>query len=334
MAMALEVIQPHRTWDILDASKLTCYMECPRKFFFRYILGWAPDYPNNHLVFGSAWHTAMEHLLRESYSPDSLLEAKHLFMAYYRQHFGADTDEIYVPKHPANALNALDAYFQKYKHEMHTYKVLFTEIAGLVMVGDNTTMTFKMDAVLQDLEHDKIIGLDHKTSQRKMSNWGDHWTLSGQMLLYLHTLYCLYGENAPVEMLVRCGFFYKAQPNNFEEHPIDKSLEQMEAWLARTTRWIEALDKDKAMLANEDDTDQVSMASFPQNDTACFNYGQQCTYFDFCNTWSNPLMRCERQPIGYKVEFWDPMALPEIRTKVDLTQPLMEGTENGTTQRQ
>jgi CRISPR/Cas system-associated exonuclease Cas4 (RecB family) len=65
-------MQEHETWQVLDATKLQTYMRCPRKFFFNYVLGWKSEIPSNHLVFGSAWHMAMEVLLDKGYNSRGL----------------------------------------------------------------------------------------------------------------------------------------------------------------------------------------------------------------------------------------------------------------------
>ena len=323
MTIALDVIQPHPTWDILDSSKLTTYMSCPRKYFFRYLLGWHPSSANNHLVFGSAWHVALEHLHQNEMSPKSVLEAQVMFLEYYRQTFPPETDELFAPKTPANAFTSIEDYATKYRHECDEYEVLYTELGGIVLVSDTRTMTFKCDAILR-ARNDNIIGLDQKTTGRKFSDWGDHWTLSTQMLTYLHALKCLYpDENA--EMLVRQATFYsvdkrngKQRPTDFDEQPIGKSDAQMQAWLERTNQWIDRMQIDMDILMNEDNTDNSVMRSYPQNDTACFNFGRRCEFFDFCNAWPNPLTRCDQTPIGFHIEWWDPLAQPEIRTRINL----------------
>lgn len=309
----------HATWDIIDSSKLTTYMQCPRKFFYRYLLGWTPTAPNNHLIFGSAWHMAMEHLLIERFSAQAIEEAKELFYVYYRSFFDERTDELFVPKTPLNALQSIMDYAQRFAHELREYEVLHTEMAGLVMVSEQRTMTFKCDAILRTAQGAPF-GLDHKTSQRKYGNWGDHWTMSTQMLTYLHALHCLFPDRDDLSMLVRCAFFYVKSPTDFCDHPINKSLDQMTTWLARTNAWLDRLESDMAELPYCSDGDQV-LDAFPPNDTACFNYGRQCAYFDFCNTWSNPLQRTDVVPIGFVQEFWDPLARPEIRERVDLVTP-------------
>lgn len=311
---AFDVIQPHPTWEVLDSSKLTTYMECPRKFFYRYIMGWRPDYPNNHLVFGSAWHLAMEHITR--HGVESTADAVIVALKYYREHFPADTDELYEPKTPANLANSVNEYAHRFGHEHKDTDVLYTELAGLVLVSLDRTMAFKCDAILRGPDG-RTFGLDHKTSQRKYTNWGDHWTMSTQMLTYLHALHCLYPDDDELQMLVRCAFFYKKTPTEFDDHPIRKSGEQMQAWLERVNAWIDRLEYDMHEL-KEENTAYATMQAFPMNDTACFNFGRQCEFFDFCNAWSNPLSRCEHTPIGFTIERWDPLARPEIKTKLNL----------------
>ncbi len=315
MAIALDVIQPHPTWDVLDSTKLTTYMRCPRLFFYQFVLGWQSDYPNNHLVYGSAWHIAMEWLLQH---PGDVAGATLAFLRFYRRHFGAGTDELYVPKTPANAVDSIAAYNDRFGREHEQEKVLYTEVAGLVLVADERTMVFKCDAILEDSATGRIFGRDFKTSQRKYVNWGDHYTLSTQMLTYLHALHCLYPQAEDLKMIVRGAWFYRSpRVTEFADHPIDKSVEQMSAWLTRVNAWIDRLDNDRYTLT-EETTDDVGMSAFPQDDTACFDFGQQCQFFDFCNSWSNPIAHCDSVPIGFKKEYWNPLERPEISTKIDL----------------
>jgi len=56
--MINDLIPYHYTWEIQDSSKVQDAMTCMRRYFYNYILGWQSDAPNNHLVFGSAWHDA------------------------------------------------------------------------------------------------------------------------------------------------------------------------------------------------------------------------------------------------------------------------------------
>ncbi len=73
------------------------------------------------------------------------------------------------------------------------------------------------------------------------------------------------------------------------------------------------------LLLEESQTVDVAMLAFPQNENACFSYGQKCPYFEFCESYSNPLHLVERGvPPGFTVEFWDPREAEGLREKVDL----------------
>jgi PD-(D/E)XK nuclease superfamily len=315
----LDVIQPHPTWNVVDPSKLTEYMRCPRKYFYRYVLGWASEYPNNHLIFGSSWHLGAEHLLRNGYTTGTLYEASRLFLAHYRKHFDESTDGLFIPKDPTTALQALADYAHKFQRDSVEYDTLHTEIGGVVSVSPEHTLYFKIDAILKDRETGKVLFLDHKTSQRKFYDWGEHWIMSTQMLTYTHVLNCLYPQAEIEGGKVRCTFFYKAKDAEFDEATISKTPNQMNAWLSRVRSWMGELDQNMVGLLEEDSPSKDVMESFPMNDTSCFSFGQKCTYFDLCNSWSNPLQHSQDPPIGMKQEHWDPRDNEVIREKVDLT---------------
>lgn len=321
--ITLDVIQPHESWNVIDSSKLSCFMECPRKYFFNHVLGWRSSFPNNHLVFGTSWHLAMEHLMREKYTDLALEQAKELFMYSYRSELPAQFDDDFRPKDPANALNTLDEYHQKYyKIDTSQYEVLHTEVGGTVLIGADMPITFRLDAILYDKNREVFIDLDHKTSQRKMSNWKELFSMSPQMILYLHVMHCLYGGESklPPEIQIRHSFFYRSKPTEFEESQITKSEDQMEGLINSLQIWYESLKTNMDILLHEDSPSEDTMSSFHQNLTSCFNYGQPCTYLNICNAWSNPLAHIESgPPLSMKVEFWDPSKQP-VREVINLVE--------------
>jgi CRISPR/Cas system-associated exonuclease Cas4 (RecB family) len=318
MAKASEIIALHPSHEIIDASKLTTYMDCPRKYFYEYVLGWRPDYANNHLVFGNAWHIAVEHLLREQYEGESLIEACVKFMEYYRKYLPAESDELYAPKRPIDAVTALKHYVERFREDAHKYEVLHTEIAGSVLIAENSPMFFKIDAILRERDTGRVVLVDHKTSQRKSTKWSSEWQLSTQILLYLHVLYCLYGTQEVRRAIVRGSFFYKAKLPQFDQAYLQKSHELMQAWATSTLKWYDDLQHDMDVLMQCDNSDSNVMEAFPQNPNACNKY-YGCQYLDYCSAWSNPLRKCEDVPLGFRQEYWSPVELDTIRERVDLT---------------
>ncbi len=96
------------TWYILDSTKLGTAMQCMRKVFWEYILCWRPEYPNVHLIFGSAIHEALDVLhnaKKDGKKVDSMPiieEAYDAFLIYYREYFMAEQDEGNGVKVPEN----------------------------------------------------------------------------------------------------------------------------------------------------------------------------------------------------------------------------------------
>lgn len=324
----LDILPEQDTWNVIDPSKLTTYMSCPRKYFYEYVLQWREDYTSNHLHFGSCWHLAAEHLLNNQYSKESIEEACYLFYNAYRLKFDSESDGMCAPKDPQNAMKTLMQYAQRFRSDKDDYTVLGTEIGGTVLLAPDAPMFFKIDALLQRRRDNKVVVLDHKTSQRRMNNWQEQWLLSTQMLTYLHVVYCLFSEaNEVGGVRVRCSFFYKSKPSEFDEAIVEKNLSQMQAWLTSQTNWYDALKYDMQYLLEQETTESAALRCFPMNPNACFNYGRKCAYFDFCSAWSNPLTRCAEPPLGFKQEVWDPRTDSGAKSFIDLTK---EPVENAT----
>ena len=296
----------HPTWEVVDPSKLNDYIECPRKYFFEYMLGWRPEAPNNHLVFGQAWHLAMEHLLLHGYSAESIRDAQELLRNHYRKEFPEDTDELFTPKTPDRAVLALVEYSVKWERDLDEFDVLYTEIAGTVPITDTKIMFFRMDNILKHKLEGYYFSHEHKTGTNFTNQWQIQWPLSIQIGTYIHSLYCLYPQDQVRGVKVNGAFFKrtKAPLFDFERMPIWKLPHQMRTWYQTTRHYVAELEQDTGLLQIESDSDTV-MQSFPMRPTSCSNWFG-CAYHDFCMAWPNPLQRCSEPPLGYKIEFWDP----------------------------
>lgn len=319
-----DIVPEHDSWHIIDSTKLRTYMECPRKYFYTYVLGWRSKFPNNHLFFGTLWHEAVEFLLDKGYTRENLIGVKVNFYEKYREVFGEETDKDFGAKTPDNALMALDAYFERFQSDPYEYTVIATEIGGIVNIGPRESMAYKMDAVLKHKHESAFTCLDFKTSQRMMSYWADSWSLDNQMLLYLHALYCLYGGMKHIKKTVRIrgAFFYTSKPALFKEARVEKELHQFQSWLATILTWYRTLKLDMKILLEDDREDKEVMEAFPMNSNACFNWGRECEFHNLCISRNNPLQACAEPPVKLKVEFWNPLEDREIKRRIDIKGPL------------
>ena len=299
------MIQPHSSWSIIDSTKLSTYMDCPRAFFYEYILGWRPENPNIHLEFGKAWHLAMEQLILEGYDSASINKAYELFLGHYRQFFSPEMDEENAPKNPDSALKALIAYSREYAGDR--YEPLYTEVAGTVPIDETHILHFRMDSILRI--DGQIRSREHKTGSQLSRQWTDQWSLAVQTFVYNHALCCLFPPDEVWGVEVNGTFFYKNKttPVKFQRVPARRNLNMMQTSYWNILQYIKDIDKDMETLMQDSSENDPVMMCFPLRPTNCTKYFG-CRYHDFCLAWPNPLQRCDEVPFGMKVEYWDPSA--------------------------
>lgn len=311
-------LAPHSSWSIHDATKLQAYMDCPRSYFFEYVLGWRPESANVHLEFGTAWHLAMEHLIINGYSDPSILAAWQKLTAYYRQFFPEVMDDTYHPKTPSMAFVALNQYAQEYRFDKFT--PLYTEIAGTVTLTDKILLHFRMDSILRtDLG---IKSREHKTGSQLSRQWTDQWALKMQTGVYNHVLYCLFPSEEVWGVEIN-GTIFGKKNIQFSRVPARRTLQAMEVWYWNTIWWVEEILRDFDKLSSCSSEDTI-MRCFKMNTENCTKYFG-CRYHDFCTAWTNPLDRCQDIPSGFKIEHWDPAA--EEKDAKHIFR-LGDGTEN------
>jgi len=288
----------HPTWDVLDSSKLGLYMLCPRKFFYRYMLGWSNEGNSIHLVFGDAWHQALA-AFYEGKSVDECYTK--YFLPRFREEFPPDMDLQVGAKSPDRAKEGLEAYAQRYRHD--EFKVVAVEVAGSVPVSPDTNMQFRLDLVVQDAQNRYMI-VEHKTSGTYRKDlWENQWVLSNQVNLYLHALKAYYHDSEVYGAIVNGTFFYKTKIE-FLRTPVRPPNKHVRAWLWDLNYWITALKEERAFLNAATSADDV-LTCFPRNPGACTQFST-CEFHDMCVAWQNPLAELHRKPDEIQVKWWDP----------------------------
>lgn len=293
-------VQKHDSWSIIDSTKLNNFLECPRSYFYEYILGWRSESPNLHLEFGKAWHLAMEHLINNGYEDKSVGEAYTLFYNHYRQFFPDIMDEVNAPKNPANALRALVQYCREYYDDKFT--PIYTEIAGTVPIDEGKALHFRMDSILQ-MPDGMMFSREHKTGSQLSRQWTDQWSLSIQTGTYNHVLYCLFPAEQVWGVEIN-GVFFQKKENKFMRVPARRNLSMMNVWQWNVCHVMNMIDFETNRMYDVKESDEV-MEAFPMNPTNCTKYFG-CKYHDFCMAWANPIQRCDEIPTGFKVEYWNP----------------------------
>ena len=318
------MIPHHPTHDILDSSKLDTFYDCPRKFFYEYVLGWRLDRPAHDLYFGNAWHVAREYQLIHGYN--DIEGAYSAFLDYYRKEFSQETDDLYQPKDPTGVAIALTKFAEERQSDLAENELLYTEISGTVPITeDGKVLHYRMDSILRNKETGKIFSWDHKSAKQFGRFWSDKFFLSVQAGTYTHCLYCLY----PIEEVLGiefCGtaFQYlkrgsRTSPQGYRIEfcrvPAWKTPEQMNIWLWNTVEQVRNVEMEMDRLSQCRPSDTV-MQCFPLNPNSCTKYFG-CAYHDYCVSWPNPLRACDEPPLGFKTEYWNPADM-ETTNKINL----------------
>lgn len=314
-------VPKHHTMEIVDSSKIQSFQDCPRGFFFSYVLGLRPDIPNVHLDFGSAWHDAMEEmLLRGKYDETAIAFAYHKFLNTYREAFPDEiTDQDRAPKNPEYAFKALRSYAEQYASD--NFEVLYTETAGLVPISPERKLVVKLDSILRDKNDGKINSMEHKTTGYNSSSWREKWHYMLQIESYTHLLYSLYPENEVGKVIINGACFTKSRGFDGIRIPVYKSKKQMAAFLWNVNHWIDLIEWNYEQLAQTSIDDPV-MPAFPINCMSCSKFG--CRMGGICSTFPNPLRFAEEGLAGYKTDFWDP-----LRGNIEKSDNVIETDESG-----
>jgi hypothetical protein len=307
-------VPKHNSWFVLDSTKVQAFMDCPRGFFFNYIMGWRKKESSIHLIFGSAWHDAMEHLLNNGYSGKSVAEAFDKFCDTYGEYYpiGSPMDDLNAPKNSANALTALIKYAKTWSHD--SFETLYTEIAGSVPISPSHIMYFKLDALIKDTDG-RYWSLEHKTTGRLTQSWKDSWELKTQVGTYNHVINCLVQPENVGGVIIN-GAVLRKGDNEFLRIPIRRSHDAMSMWLWETKHYVDMIEWNLRELAEVKESDPV-MTCFPRNGESCSKFG--CRMGGLCNMWANPIRMQDRRPIEYGQDFWDPTRAESVKHVFDPT---------------
>ena len=335
--LANELIVGVDQHHIQDSTKVIAMMTCPRMYFYDYVLGWRPDIPNNHLVFGSAWHKAMEVFYTKGFDSANVMEAYKEFLAEYRPILGPETDALFHPKTPDNAFLVLAYYARQYSSDQREFKTLHVEVGGRVSLNADQHLFFKMDTICEGPRGK--FSLEHKTAG-SFYKWDEQWPLSMQVGTYTHVLHCMYPDDDIVGVIMNGVAFKKAKkaweelnagqklsvlpPYEFHRLEALRSRPQMHNWMWTAQYWLDQIQHNFEWLQDCKDSDPL-LYSFPMNSTNCTKYNG-CQWQDYCNSWMNPLQRCTEPPLGFMVEHWDPTK-EDIKTIVDVAEGEVTITE-------
>lgn len=308
---------------LYDNTRLACFKTCPRKYFYRHVLDWEVQAPRVPLVFGSAWHAAMEVVWPEMIRGTPKDTILRLAMAAFLENWEAEgmpppreisyeLEKKLSPRTPSVATEMLAAYIDERLPKVRDLELVSVERPFVVPLDPEDDTLFyigKIDKVVRQRKLARgIRGIEHKTTTAyaKDGKFRDSFTSSfspnSQVDGYLYALHMIFpGKVSGV--WVDGALVHKTE-TGFLFVPIEKPQSQLNAWLWETRYWIDQIEANKAAIELMSPDDEY-MAAFPKQTGSCYDFNSACEYILMCKSWPNPLGH--EVPAGFRVNKWDPL---------------------------
>jgi len=295
----------------LDATSISLFKECPRKYYYKQVLGWERQNNEHHLIFGQHIHSALEffdHKMAEGMDRESAIRAT---VRYTLEISGErNPDGSFVP------WRSLDPKNQKTRESLVRTVVWYLEqfnpdvFETLILKNGKPAveLSFKVDTQLPapDGEHyiisghldrvvryaDQLWVVDRKTTGSALTSYFfDGFNPNTQMSLYSCVSTLVLGEACAgviidaAQILVDSTRFQRGfsprtatQRDEFWEGLLNQTIPAIER-AAETQRW-------------------------PMNETACGNYGG-CPFREVCS--ADPSVREKILQTRFTKKIWNPL---------------------------
>jgi len=305
-----------------DNTMLTAYKRCPRYYFFRHEMhletSGAPRVP---LVFGGAWHAAMDviwpNLTKMEHGPLTRA-AFDAFMWYWTSEgmpadIDYETERELSPRTPGRALEMIAAYIDKRSKTADDFELIAVETPFAVPLDAHDPNLFYIGKIDKIVKHHsrrtKILGIEHKTTTayKKFgpfrSAFLDSFSPNSQVDGYLYALHMSFPEQVG-GVWVDAALVHK-QEEGFTFIPVERQMTHLDSWLWEVKWWIEQVEWQRLKIVSGDASNHKYMQAFPKNTNSCFDFNASCTYLDLCKAWPNPLGF--DVPLGFVQQKWNPL---------------------------
>lgn len=308
---------------LYDNTRLAAFKKCPRFYFYRHVMDWETQTTRAPLVFGSAWHAAMEVVWPEMIRGTPKETILRLAMAAFVENWVSEgmphpkeisyeMEKELSPRTPSVGMEMLAAYIDERLPKMKDLELISVERPFVVPLDPEDDTLFyigKIDKVVSQKKMAKPIrGIEHKTTTayKKDGKFRDSFTSSfspnSQVDGYLYALHMIYpGKVSGV--WVDGALVHKTE-TGFLFVPVEKRKDMLNAWLWETRYWIDQIEANRAALEHMSPEDEY-MAAFPKQTGSCYDFNSACEYIYLCKSWPNPLGK--EVPPGFRVNKWDPL---------------------------
>lgn len=307
-------------------SSISAYRSCPRRFYYSYVLGWKLEAKDDPLIFGSAWHTAMDVIWQADFNDlsnkyDVIEPAYAAFLNSWEAEGGVPLDELsdmetlkkLGARTPMVAQEMMYEYVDRRASFIRDFDLIDYEYPFGVPVDPEQPDLFyvgKIDKIGR--LNGNIVGIEHKTTTQYRKSDTNPFRYSfvedfypdHQVEGYQYTLHMLYEENALGGIYVDGALVHKDVHDGFIFIPVEEPLSALNLWLWEVRNTIDEIDAHLEISENTGPTEPY-MAAFPRDTNRCHSFGKSCPYLEQCRVWPNP--RGKPMPPGFAHAEWNPL---------------------------
>lgn len=279
-------------------SVMSLYQECPRKWYFRYVMGWRPIAITDPLALGSAVHEGQEVFYKNDFNYKMAIDRA---LEVIRDLNPLLRDKV------ASAMHIWNGFIGRF--ERQNVEVVMVEEPVIIKLPNGFNMTGRLDRLLKDKETDRLFIDDTKTTGWDLTKTLRNYTYHDQPKLY----YAGFKDTFP-ELIDNCdgwrtdgvqvkekfskgvgiGEFY----GNAERSPIVTFLDgQIEDIKQSYASYIDDMAYKLALVEKGGEAPSIA---FPACGGHCLAYNKVCEYYNYCHKVnSNPSM-----PHNYSKDPW------------------------------
>ena len=306
----------------IDFSSLETFLDCPRKFMFRYVMNLVSTGPPSlDLVFGSCWHYGMELAFKQLQTdpntpPETLTDiAREAFNRLWEAEAGPwfDPDSCF-PKNPGRAA---DMFYRFFDEKLDTIFSHGDEIIGVeqpftvdLNLGQESARypayIGKLDLIILKDQHSIEI-IDHKTAKMVNDTTFNGFMQSMQTDGYL-TAGHIYYDSLPVitysvALCQKTKIDFSHLQISRRKAAIDRFLDDL---LVFTTDIRNNLTVYKEEVSMTEDKLYNPRSFRRKPGYVCTKYFRKCPYFDLCLGRNNPMQWAHEPPQGFEFDEWHP----------------------------
>lgn len=284
-----------------DSQSLGALKECPRKYFYSFVMGYAPKDLSIHLTFGLYYANAMERFYKFRAAGGSYEDALHLTVkAAMEESYNMPSDHNLKTRE--TLIRSIVWYFEAYKVDDETttrvvhlhdgrpaVELSFKLPTGLEVNGVELLYCGHLDRVVE-FAGDRYV-MDQKTTGRTLgAYYFTEFNPDNQMSGYSLASRVLF--QCPVQGVIIDAAQIAVGFTRFGRSITTRTESQIEEWLVDFHDWTELALR------------YAERGHWPMNDKSCHKYGG-CPYRDVCS--HDKEVRQQFLETRFEINRWNPL---------------------------